>query len=145
MGDDLKARIAEAFREKSKGDKKMFYIRDVTRWLPDEDRHAVQDAVKALIEDDIVRYWSTGSTTYLCLTEFYPEGTGLLIRKECDYDKALSPAGDRCPAGERGKDHAHRGPGRGPEEAQSAGYPLQERPGLHRCRLALARGGKSLP
>ena len=73
MGDDLKARVLEAFQQKSKGDKKMFYIRDVTKWFPDEDRHAVQDAVKALIDDDVVRYWSTGSTTYLVLTEFYPK------------------------------------------------------------------------
>ncbi len=73
MSDDLKAKIAEAFREKSKGDKKMFYIRDVCKWFPDVDRHAVQDAVKALIDDDAVRYWSTGSTTYLVLTEFYPK------------------------------------------------------------------------
>ncbi len=76
MGDDLKSRVAEAFREKSKGDRHMFYIRDVTKWFPDEDRHAVQDAVKALIDEDIIRYWSTGSTTYLCLTECYPKEQG---------------------------------------------------------------------
>ena len=48
MSEDLKKRIIELFHEKSKGDKKMFYIRDVTKWLPDEDRHAVQNAVKVL-------------------------------------------------------------------------------------------------
>lgn len=73
MGEDLKAKVAEAFRDKSKGDKHMFYIRDVTKWFPDVDRHAVQDAVKALIDEDIVRYWSTGSTTYLVLAEYYPK------------------------------------------------------------------------
>jgi hypothetical protein len=71
MADDLKERVNEAFREKSKGDKKMFYIRDVTKWFPDEDRHAVQDAVKALIEEDILKYWSSGSTTYIVLAEFF--------------------------------------------------------------------------
>jgi hypothetical protein len=73
MSEDLKARVLEAFCQKSKGEKKMFYIRDVTKWFPDEDRHAVQDVVKALIEEDAVKYWSSGSTTYLVLAECYPK------------------------------------------------------------------------
>jgi hypothetical protein len=73
MSEDLKARVLEAFCQKSKGDKKMFYIRDVTKWFPDEDRHAIQDVVKALIEEDAVKYWSSGSTTYLVLAECYPK------------------------------------------------------------------------
>ncbi len=76
MGDDLKAKVAETFREKSKGDKKLFYIRDVTKWFPDQDRQAVQGAVKALIDDDTLRYWSTGSSTYLVLAEFFPREEG---------------------------------------------------------------------
>jgi hypothetical protein len=73
MSEDLKARVLEAFCQRSKGEKKMFYIRDVVKWFPDEDRHAVQDAVKALIEEDAVKYWSSGSTTYLVLAECYPK------------------------------------------------------------------------
>jgi len=73
MSDDLKTRIAELFREKSKGDKKMFYIRDVTKWLPDDDRHAVQNAVKALLAEEVLVYWSSGSTTYIMLAEFFPK------------------------------------------------------------------------
>ena len=73
MSDDLKARVLEAFCQRSKGDKKMFYIRDVVKWFPDEDRHAIQDVVKALIEEDAVKYWSSGSTTYLVLAECYPK------------------------------------------------------------------------
>jgi hypothetical protein len=73
MGEDLKSRITELFREKSKGDKKMFYIRDVTKWLPDEDRHAVQDAVKVLLDEEVLKYWSTGSSTYIVLAEYYPK------------------------------------------------------------------------
>ena len=61
MSEDLKARVLEAFCQRSKGEKKMFYIRDVTKWFPDEDRHAIQDAVKALIEEDAVKYWSSSS------------------------------------------------------------------------------------
>ncbi|HEY9159824.1 MAG TPA: dissimilatory sulfite reductase D family protein [Desulfomonilia bacterium] len=73
MADDLKAKMVEAFREKSKGDKKMFYIRDVTKWFPDEDRHAVQDTVKALIDEEILKYWSSGSSTYIVLAEYFSE------------------------------------------------------------------------
>lgn len=73
MSDDLKSRITDLFREKSKGDKKMFYIRDVTKWLPDEDRHAVQNAVKELLDEEVLKYWSSGSSTYLILTEFFPK------------------------------------------------------------------------
>ena len=73
MSEDLKAKVLEAFCQRSKGEKKMFYIRDVVKWFPDEDRHAVQDVVKALIEEDAVKYWSSGSTTYLVLAECYPK------------------------------------------------------------------------
>jgi len=73
MGEDLKSRVLEAFCQKSKGDKKMFYIRDVTKWFPDEDRHAIQNVVKELLEEDALKYWSSGSTTYLVLPECFPK------------------------------------------------------------------------
>lgn len=73
MSEDLKQKIVALFHEKSKGEKKMFYIRDVTKWLPDEDRHAVQDAVKVLLEEEVLKYWSSGSSTYLILAEFFPK------------------------------------------------------------------------
>ncbi len=73
MSEDLKTKIVTLFHEKSKGDKKMFYIRDVTKWLPDEDRHAVQDAVKVLLDEEVLKYWSSGSSTYLILAEFFPK------------------------------------------------------------------------
>lgn len=76
MSDDLKKRIVELFCEKSKGDKKMFYIRDVTKWLPDEDRHTVQDAVKVLLDEGTLVYWSSGSSTYIMLAEFFPKEDG---------------------------------------------------------------------
>ncbi|MDM7994702.1 MAG: dissimilatory sulfite reductase D family protein [Acidobacteriota bacterium] len=73
MSEDLKNKIVALFHEKSKGDKKMFYIRDVTKWLPDEDRHAIQDAVKELLDEEVLKYWSSGSSTYLILAEFFPK------------------------------------------------------------------------
>jgi hypothetical protein len=76
MSADLKAKVLEAFKQKSSGDKKMFYIRDVVRWLPQEDRVAIQNAVKELLEEETVRYWSSGSSTYLVLAECYPKEGG---------------------------------------------------------------------
>lgn len=73
MSDNLKAKVAELFREKSKGDKKMFYIRDVTKWLPGEDRHAIQNVVKELLDEEVLKYWSSGSSTYIMLSEFFPK------------------------------------------------------------------------
>lgn len=73
MSEDLKKRIIDLFHEKSKGDKKMFYIRDVTKWLPDEDRHAIQNVVKELLDEEVLKYWSSGSSTYLILAEFFPK------------------------------------------------------------------------
>jgi hypothetical protein len=73
MSDDLKTKVLDGFREKSKGDKKMFYIRDVVRWFPDGDRQAIQAAVKELLDEEVLRYWSSGSSTYLMLAEFFPK------------------------------------------------------------------------
>ena len=73
MSDDLKARITELIKEKSKGDKKMFYVRDVVKWLPDEDRHAIQNTVQALLDEEVLKYWSSGSSTYVMLAEFFPK------------------------------------------------------------------------
>ncbi len=73
MNEDLKSRVTELFQEKSRGDKKMFYIRDVTKWLPDEDRHDVQNVVKELLDEEVLKYWSSGSSTYIMLTEYFPK------------------------------------------------------------------------
>ena len=73
MSDDINTKVTELFREKSKGDKKMFYIRDVTKWLPNEDRHAIQNAVKELLDEEVLKYWSSGSSTYIMLAEYFPK------------------------------------------------------------------------
>jgi len=73
MSAETKEKVLEFFREKSRGEKKRFYIKDVVKGLPDEDRHAIQEAVKQLIDEEILRYWSSGSTTYIMLAEFFPK------------------------------------------------------------------------
>ena len=73
MSAETKAKVLEWFRDKSKGEKKKFYIKDVVKGLPGEDRHAVQDMVKELLDEGILKYWSSGSTTYLMLAEYFPK------------------------------------------------------------------------
>jgi hypothetical protein len=73
MSAELKQKVVEFFQEKSKGEKKKFYIKDVLKGLPDEDRHAIQEVVKELIDEGTLKYWSSGSTTYLMLPEFFPK------------------------------------------------------------------------
>ena len=73
MSSETKTKILEWFQEKSKGEKKRFYIKDIVKGLPDEDRHAIQEGVKKLIDDGTLRYWSSGSTTYVMLAEYFPK------------------------------------------------------------------------
>ena len=73
MSAETKAKVLGWFQEKSKGEKKKFYIKDVVKGLPDEDRHAVQDVVKELLDEETLKYWSSGSTTYLMLAEYFPK------------------------------------------------------------------------
>jgi hypothetical protein len=76
MSEDLKKKVTDAFRQKSTGDKKMYYIKDVVRWFPDEDRRAIQNVVKELLDEEVLRYWSSGSSTYLMLAECFPKEEG---------------------------------------------------------------------
>jgi hypothetical protein len=73
MSAETKAKVLEFLQEKSKGEKKKFYIKDVTKGLPNEDRHAIQDAVKELLDEGVLKYWSSGSTTYVMLAEYFPK------------------------------------------------------------------------
>lgn len=73
MSAETKAKVLEWFQEKSKGEKKKFYIKDVVKGLPAEDRHAIQDVVKELLDEETLKYWSSGSTTYLMLAEYFPK------------------------------------------------------------------------
>ncbi len=73
MSAETKAKVLEWFREKSKGEKKKYYIKDVVKGLPAEDRHVIQGVVKELLDEGTLKYWSSGSTTYLMLAEYFPK------------------------------------------------------------------------
>jgi len=73
MSAETKAKVLEFLQEKSKGEKKKFYVKDVVKGLPAEDRHAIQEAVKELLDEGVLKYWSSGSTTYVMLAEYFPK------------------------------------------------------------------------
>lgn len=73
MSAETKEKVLEYLREKSKGDKKKYYVKEVVKGLPNEDRHAIQEAVKELLDEGTLKYWSSGSTTYVMLAEFFPK------------------------------------------------------------------------
>jgi hypothetical protein len=73
MSEETKAKVLEFLREKSKGDKKKFYVKDIQKGLPGEDRVAIQGAVKKLLDEEVLKYWSSGSTTYVMLAEYFPK------------------------------------------------------------------------
>jgi len=62
MGDEEnKQLIADALKKK-KG-KTKFYIRDFYKILPDEKPRYVKNIINKMVQEQILEYWSSGSTT----------------------------------------------------------------------------------
>ena len=65
---ELKEKIVAKFKESlEKRNKKLLSVKDVTKALADEDRREIKTAIKELVAEDKIAYWSSGSTTYLRL------------------------------------------------------------------------------
>jgi hypothetical protein len=64
MSEDLKQRIEDWFK-KQKGSK--YYIKDVAKAFKDVSKPDVKKAVKEMIDEGRLDYWSSGSTTYITL------------------------------------------------------------------------------
>ena len=71
MSEELKQKILDFFHE-HEGKKAKFYIKDVIKGLPGEDRTAVKKASRELLNEGKLEYWSSGSTTYLVLPGAVP-------------------------------------------------------------------------
>ena len=69
MSEELKERVMAAMRESSAKNKKKLYIKDLAKKIEGVTKHEVQDAVKELLNEKKLSYWSSGSTTYLMLME----------------------------------------------------------------------------
>ena len=70
---ELQQKIVEWFEKKSTGEKKKYYLKDVTKAFVDDeyDKKAVKGALNACIEEGTVMWFSTGSTNMLTLPKFH--------------------------------------------------------------------------
>ena len=64
--DTAKEVIVEKLTKKSKT-KSKFYLKDFYAFFPEEKPRAVKNIVNALVKDDVLEYWSSGSTTMIGL------------------------------------------------------------------------------
>ena len=69
MSDDLKEKIQAAMKKSSDKGKKKLYVKDVCKLLPDEDKKQVKNMIKGMVDSGDLKYWSSGSTTYVVLPE----------------------------------------------------------------------------
>jgi len=75
MADDLQQRVVEFIQQRTAKGKGLNAMRDIAKALKDADRKDVRHAVQDLIENGSLKYWSSGSTTYITLPDYEP-GSG---------------------------------------------------------------------
>ena len=77
MDEALKEQVAEFVKKKTERGKGLNTMRDITRNFKEHDKREVRKTVQALIEDEVLAYWSSGSTTYIRLASYEPGDEGL--------------------------------------------------------------------
>ena len=77
MDEALKQQVADFVKKKTERGKGLNSMRDIVKALKEFDKRDVRKAVQALIEDDVLAYWSSGSTTYIRLAGYEPGEEGL--------------------------------------------------------------------
>lgn len=69
---ELKDKVVEWFEKKSMGEKTKYYMKDIVKALSaDYDKKSIQKAVNELIEEDVLMWFSTGSSSMVCLARFH--------------------------------------------------------------------------
>ncbi|MDM8539877.1 dissimilatory sulfite reductase D family protein [Desulfococcaceae bacterium HSG7] len=58
--------ILTTLKKKSKS-KSKFYLKDFYKMIPDEKPRAVKNVVNKMVQDELLEYWSSGSTTLIGL------------------------------------------------------------------------------
>jgi len=61
-----KKTILETLKKKSKV-KSKFYLKDFYKMIPDEKPRAVKNVVNKMVQEELLEYWSSGSTTLIGL------------------------------------------------------------------------------
>ncbi len=65
--DDQEAKDIIVEKLKKKKGKTKFYLNDFYKMLPDEKIRSVKKLVNKMVEEEILEYWSSGSTTLIGL------------------------------------------------------------------------------
>jgi len=58
--------ILATLKKKSKS-KSKFYLKDFYKMIPDEKPRAVKNVVNKMVQEELLEYWSSGSTTLIGL------------------------------------------------------------------------------
>lgn len=72
MSDEIKQKIMDFMNKKAKV-KKRLTVKDIVAGVPDENRREVKTAIQGLLDDGNLKIWSSGSSTYVMLPEFFPK------------------------------------------------------------------------
>ncbi len=64
--DEAKVVIVAGLEKKSKS-KSKFYLKDFYKFFPEEKPRAVKNIVNQMVREEILEYWSSGSTTMIGL------------------------------------------------------------------------------
>lgn len=80
MSEEIKQAVVEFFEKNSAKGKKKMYPKDVATALGDTfPRSEVKKGIQELLDAEVLKYWSSGSTTYVMLKKEWEE----LQAKEC--------------------------------------------------------------
>ena len=74
---EIEEQVAEYVKKKTERGKGLNTMRDIVKAMKEYDKREVRKAVQGLIEDDVLAYWSSGSTTYIRLAGYEPGEEGL--------------------------------------------------------------------
>lgn len=75
MSDELQQQIVEWIQTRTAKGKGLNPIRDICKAHSDIARSDIRAAVTAMIDANKLKYWSSGSTTYITLPDYEP-GSG---------------------------------------------------------------------
>lgn len=77
MEEEMRNAIMEYIQNKTDRGKGLHSVRDIVKTCKEFDKRAVKKAIQALISEDKLAYWSSGSTTYIRLAGYEPGEEGL--------------------------------------------------------------------
>ena len=77
MEEAMRNAIMEYIQNKTDRGKGLHSVRDIVKACKEFEKRPVKKAIQALISEDKLAYWSSGSTTYIRLAGYEPGEEGL--------------------------------------------------------------------